>query len=169
MDRVPIKGYEGMYQIARCGTVWSMPRTDSMGRRHGGVIKKHTIGSHGYYGVCLHKNGKATTHCVHRLVAEHFVPGHKKGLFVNHKNSNRTDNRVENLEWVTQVQNIHHAHENGQVKKKLNYTQVRIIRRLSGRVTYREIGEIFGVSVQIAWQVSKGRIYKQDWESGHAV
>ena len=57
----------------------------------------------------MKKNGKFMKRYVHRLVATYFIPNPENKREVNHKNLDRTDNRVENLEWVTCAENIQHS------------------------------------------------------------
>ena len=70
----------------------------------------------GYYTVDLCKDGNVKTTLVHRLVAEAFIPNPKGLHFVNHIDSNRTNNDVNNLEWVTSSENRIHGINQGNVK-----------------------------------------------------
>lgn len=67
----------------------------------------------GYLGVVLCKNGKTKLIAVHRLVAMHFIPNPENKPQVNHKNGVKNDNAAENLEWVTQSENMKHAVKTG--------------------------------------------------------
>lgn len=66
-------------------------------------------GKNGYVYVDLWKNGKGYSKTVHRLVAETFIPNPDNKSEVNHKNGIKTDNNVENLEWVTRTENQRHS------------------------------------------------------------
>lgn len=72
-------------------------------------IRKLHDNGFGYLIVDLRKDGKKYNKKVHRLVAEAFIPNPENKPEVNHKNGNRKDNRVENLEWVTSKENTIHA------------------------------------------------------------
>ncbi len=93
-----IPGYEGLYRVSDKGRVYSIVTKK---------ILKHFISSNGYCVVRLYKNGSTQNYKVHRLVLIVFKP---KGLFdgnyCNHKDSNKQNNTVQNLEWVTQRENI---------------------------------------------------------------
>ena len=74
------------------------------------VLRLRTI-KEGYQIVDLYYKGQRKSCKVHKLVATAFVEGWREGLEVNHKNGVKTDNRAENLEWVTHSQNQQHAHD----------------------------------------------------------
>lgn len=104
--RVKLGGkYSNDYYIRKDGKVWS---------RNQHCFLKPKINT-GYYDITLHFEKKRYTVRIHRKVAESFIPNPYKYTIVNHKNGNKLDNRVENLEWCTSRQNSQHAHDNGLV------------------------------------------------------
>lgn len=115
-----IKGYEGLYQVSNLGRIKSLERKS---KTKGNVeyIKKEKVlkerFSHGYVSVILYKNGTKKNFRVHRLVAKAFLVNPKNLPQINHINFNRSDNRIENLEWVTAKENIQHNFKNGNVEK----------------------------------------------------
>jgi hypothetical protein len=64
----------------------------------------------GYFVLNLRKNGRTVAVSVHRAIAEAFIDNAEKKPFINHKNGIRNDNRIDNLEWVTQSENELHKH-----------------------------------------------------------
>ena len=94
-----IKGFEGRYKIS------------SFGRALGpsNKILKPLPVDNGYYRYGLAAGGKVTYRSAHRLVALHFIPKVRGKEFVNHKDGNKANNSVENLEWVTGSENIQHS------------------------------------------------------------
>ena len=106
-----IEGYEGLYQVSSLGMVRSCDKiVNCKGgtRMIKGKVLSQRRGMNGYLTIVLHKNHKPTGFSVHRLVAKAFpeICGeYRNGLEVDHKNTLRTDNRAENLHWVTRSQN----------------------------------------------------------------
>lgn len=111
---VPVRGAEGYYEVSNTGKV----RSVSGGRRKGIELKQQTYvnrTNRGYKTVSLVKNGKVMSAMVHRLVASAFLSNPLNKPTVNHKDSDRTNNDVNNLEWATHSENEVHAHANGKV------------------------------------------------------
>lgn len=113
-----VVGYEGFYQVSNLGRVKSLDRIVNY-RLEGhkalkkGKLLKPFIWGDGYYSVMFVVNGKSNSFRVNRLVAFAFLPNPENKPQVNHINGIKTDNRVENLEWVTSKENIYHAIKNG--------------------------------------------------------
>lgn len=97
-----IDGYVGMYQVSSDGRV----------RRNGHILKPR-IDRGGYANVCLSRQSKMKTFKVHRLVAIAFIPNPENKSTVNHKDGNKRNNCVANLEWATHSENIIHANKTG--------------------------------------------------------
>ena len=105
----PVKDYEGYYEVSSEGQVRRIK--GGKGTRLGTCLKPKTS-SNGYLEVCLARGPKDhKMKRVHRLVAEAFLGD--SDLHVNHKNFDKTDNRLSNLEWVTRSENMQHAIKGG--------------------------------------------------------
>lgn len=103
-----IEGYEGLYEVSNLGQVRSLShevpyRNGGVKMVKGKVLRQNTC--RGYLKLELCKDGKPRQHQVHRLVAKAFVDGYFDGAQVNHKDECRSNNRADNLEWVTPRQN----------------------------------------------------------------
>lgn len=114
-----IKGYEGIYQVSSKGRVKSLERVtvDSIGRKHHRkerILKDHMY--KGYLYVRLYDGPKR----IHRLVAEVFIPNLENKPQVNHKDENKTNNKVENLEWMTAKENLNYGTRNERSAKALS-------------------------------------------------
>lgn len=84
--------------------------------RKGEKILKTNFNKYGYERVTLTKNKKRKEFTIHRLVALTFIPNPKKLATVNHKDLDKKNNNLENLEWMTNLENIKHARENDAFK-----------------------------------------------------
>lgn len=97
---VDIKGYEGLYAVTKDGQIWSY--------RSNKFLSSH-ISNSGYMRVHLSKNNVGKNYSVHRLVAEAFISNPKNYPCVNHKDENKLNNNVDNLEWCTNQYNLNYG------------------------------------------------------------
>jgi hypothetical protein len=105
-------GWEGLYKVSTSGEIKSTNtyvRSPEGKRARNGRILKQGIGNRGYKLVTLSKDNKHTTKNVHRVVAEAFIVNSRNVIDVNHKDGDKLNNRLNNLEWVTRRENIMHA------------------------------------------------------------
>lgn len=106
---VPIKGYEGLYEINRFGEIKTLKRKRNDGRVFLEKILKPNVSNLGYHSVTLYGNGISWKIAVHRLVAWTFLKNPLNLPTVNHKDGNPGNNCVNNLEWCSYSENIKHS------------------------------------------------------------
>lgn len=112
-----IKGYEGLYQVSSLGRVKTLNY-----RKHGRekilkpIIHKYT----GYCVIGLTKENKQKQYKIHRLVAEAFLNNPNNYPVINHKDEDKTNNNINNLEWCSQAYNINYGTRNRKVGEKLS-------------------------------------------------
>lgn len=106
-----IEGYEDLYAVSRCGKVCSLPGGHS---KNGRWLKGKNAGA-GYLAVCLCYTKTQRYKYIHRLISEQFDPNFDLEKEVNHKDGNKLNNIMSNLECITTRQNSHHA-----IKTKLH-------------------------------------------------
>lgn len=114
----PVIGYEGLYEVSNHGNVRSLNRVivennTNKVRSIKGVNLSIANSKRGYRVVVLCKDGTEKIRNVHQLVAESFIPNLENKPCINHKDFNRLNNRVENLEWCTYAENNLHSIEEG--------------------------------------------------------
>ena len=109
-----IEGYEGKYEVSNLGRVRSLPRTflDVNGRKQmfKGRVLKQNMRKNGYMVVTFYESGKFHQMMIHRLVAGAFIPNPNNLPLINHKDEDKTNNQVDNLEWCDKAYNNNYGH-----------------------------------------------------------
>lgn len=148
-------GFEGIYEVSDLGNVRSS--TTRRNTYKGRVLKPKVRGGYLRFGL-TNLEGKTRWFTGSRLVAQHFIPNPEDKPHVNHKDGNKKNNAVPNLEWATESENVQHAHDTGlnlrgeqRHLSKLKKEDIPIIRALlaegySGDYIARQFG-VSGVTI----------------------
>jgi hypothetical protein len=167
-----IKGYKGFYQVSNLGRVRSLKKEFTF--KNGGVrvfneiILKPDISKLGYESVRLSKKSKVKAYKIHRLVAVHFIENFENKLEVNHIDGIKSNNTLDNLEWVTSSENKNHAFKIGlrsnfgekNPLSKLTEEEVFFIKYLSNELSYSFLSNAFNVHHDTIRAIKKNRIWK---------
>lgn len=156
-----IKNYEGLYQVSNLGNIKSFWHKKE-------VIMKQ-MNNNGYSQLNLYYCGLAKKFYVHRLVAKAFIPNPENKPQVNHIDGNKQNNNINNLEWVTNIENEKHAiklglkYQKGEShpSNKLTENEARVIKFLysTGKYTTLEIAEIYNISHPTVSMIGRGKTW----------
>lgn len=167
-----IKDFEGYYKASSKGNVKSILRKiiriDGKSKIFKGKILSASHNKRGYYNIKLYKENKCTTKNLHRIIAETFILNPEKLPEVNHKDGNKANCCVDNLEWCTSKENREHAYNTGlynqdgenNINAKLTQKEIFEIRKLNGKMTQVEIGKRFGVIQQTISLINNNKNWK---------
>lgn len=136
-----IPDYEGLYQASTFGRIKSLSKNGKIDR-----ILKASADTKGYLRVCIRKEGKQAASVVHIIVAKTFIPNPENKPQVNHKKGIKTDNRVSELEWMTNRENCEHY----RIKQKTSsiYVGVRfhkVAKKWDARIQYNKTDIYLGL------------------------
>lgn len=130
-----IKGYEGLYAVTSCGKVWSYKSK---------IFLKPQRNNSGYLMVGLHKEGHEKKCLIHRLVLETYKPCENMDkLDASHRDENRENNNLNNLEWLTHKDNLNYgSHNEKQSKAHTNHPKKsKKVRCVETRIIYPSMKE----------------------------
>lgn len=155
-----IKYYFGKYKVSNMGRIMD---------KNGDLLSLYDH-PRGYKSVSLSLCDNYRLKLVHRIVAETFIPNPENKPQINHKDGNKENNKVNNLEWVTQKENSVHASENGLLLRKkynsniskLQKNEVLQIRSIYEQkwVTMKEVANAYNISIQAVSKIIRRQSYK---------
>lgn len=153
-----VVGYEGQYMVSNIGRIKSLSRA-VLGRALSMRVIKERISipiphSGGYRLIALSNKREY----IHRIVAKAFLPNPENKSEVNHKDRNKTNNNVSNLEWCTPLENMQHFLSSTSSRKILSYDDVLMIRFIGRQVDERSLAKAFGVSYTHLMNILSGRL-----------
>ena len=152
-----ISGYEGLYQISNFG------RVKSFYFKNPRILKPHKV--KGYSNVELYKNKKKKQFYIHRLVMENFCPIENMNVLdVNHKDEDKSNNHISNLEWMTHKDNLNYGSRAEKARMKMqgkNSSRSKKVRCIEKDVIYealREAERQLGIPATNISKACKGKI-----------
>lgn len=171
---LPVFGYNGLYEVSNNGLVRSIPTSrsgDSRFIRKTIYILKFRKHHKGYLEVKLTgvETGSAKIYKAHRVVAQAFIPNPSNLPEINHINGVKTDNRVENLEWVTTKENSLHAWETGLITNKgegsgmsklTNLYVIDICNRYNNKEKPKVIARTYNIAPRTVWSIATKRTWR---------
>lgn len=114
---LPVKGYEGLYEVSSFGRVRSIGKGGSGNSKM--RIMSPRVTTKGYLSVQLWNNGIGKNHKIHRIVAEAFIPNWFDDTQVNHRDENKHNNHIDNLEWCSSKYNSNYGTRNERITEKM--------------------------------------------------
>lgn len=167
---LPVKGFEGFYEVSDLGRVRSLPRMSrvnsiSKGKRlMGGKIRLGSPDRGGYMRLQLTALGKVTHAAVHTLVLEAFIGPKQKGQVARHLDGNPSNNTLQNLCWGTHLENMQDRKQHGRysvgedhVSSKLTNEQARYI--YDSELSGSELASMFNVGNSTISRIKKGKVF----------
>lgn len=159
-----IVGYEGCYQVSDLGRIKSLARSID----HPCGVKNKAerilipiVNTGGYSCVILSKDAIRAQMRIHRIVAIHFIPNPDNKPVVNHKDGNKSNNKVENLEWATDSENTIHSYEYGLQQRVFTKDEVLLIRSKKKQgVKIVDIAAEINAEYSLVRQVAANILYK---------
>lgn len=142
----PVVGFEGYYAVSNTGEVMSLRKNRRLRQR---------IDRYGYPKVAFSVHGKSFYFTVHRLVATAFIPNPEQKKTVNHINEDKTDNRAENLEWLTTRENDNHGSRNKRMASTKSKRPVILICPNGSKVRYQGVKDASRKTGQAHSQIAR--------------
>ena len=140
----PINGYKGLYSISNLGGLYSHPKNNKKG-----LWVRQCNKVYPYIRIGLSRKGSSTWYYMHRLVAKAFIPNPDNKPSVNHKDGDKTNCRVDNLEWTTNYQNIQHCADTGlnpRMKLTIDDKYDLCDSFISGLMTYKQLAHKYNTA-----------------------
>ncbi len=166
-----IPGCQGFYQASNLGRIRSIDRIACNGRKVIGRVLKPYTDKYGYYQNIVSIDGNSKVSPAHRFVALAFFPiDNPEKWVVNHKDGNKQNNKIDNLEWTTVIENCRHAHrtglvnhtaENNPATKLKNSDIINIRNSWKPRVvTFKHLSQKYSVSISTIRNIVRNKSWK---------
>ena len=165
-----IPDYIGIYQVSNLGQVKSLDRTintNNITKKCKGKILSNWINSKGYASVVLWKNARQKTFKAHRLVCLMFLENPLDKEQVNHKDGDKLNNCIDNLEWCTNLENMRHAYKTGlntgnlgTINGSAKLTEEKVIYIRNSSESSKTLAHLYKVNTSTITRIKSRKIWK---------